>query len=80
MSWTNCLCDENAEHDDIYSECLMCAISRLVEENRLLGDQVARLQSSTGACEMIRKDQRIERLEEENETLRDKLWWARDRG
>jgi len=78
MSWTDCVCEENENHNDIYSECLLCEIgrlgeysafqgreiSRLVEENRLLRDQVARLQSSTGACEMIRKDQMIDELTE----------------
>ena len=79
MSWTDCVCDDIENHNDIYSECLLCEIgrlgeysafqgreiSRLVEENRLLRDQVARLQSSTSACEMIRKDQMIDVLEEE---------------
>ena len=76
MSWTDCACEENLDHSDTYSECLMCEInrmgeysafqdreiSRLAGENRLLGNQVARLQSSTGACEQIRKDQMIEDL------------------
>jgi len=76
MSWTDCVCDDVEEHNNDFSECLVCEIqrmgeysafqdreiSRLAEENRKLGDQVARLQSSTGACEQIRKDQMIEAL------------------
>lgn len=69
MSFTDVYCEENPEHSDCYSECLMCEVERLQEENQVLKDQVARLQHSTGACEQIRKDQMIERLVEENSKL-----------
>jgi len=78
MSWTDVYCEENPDHSDTYIECLVCEISRLAEENRKLGAQVARLQHSTGACEQIRKDQMIEDLVEENQILRSKLDWVRE--
>jgi len=84
MSWTDCVCVENENHNGEYAECLMCEIERLGEyaedlsseversheENRLLRDQVARLQASTGASVMRGKNQRIEALEEQIEELR----------
>lgn len=62
MSGTHVYCEVNEEHSDSYSECLVCRLAELMEENKKLGKQVARLQHSTGACEQIRKDQMIEVL------------------
>lgn len=64
MSLTTVHCSETEVHHDVYHQCLVCEIERLQAENEKMGAQVARLQSSTGACALIRLEQKIERLVE----------------